>query len=119
MQTISTLPADFHGSNTGAEIQVSASGRFVYTSNRGHDSIAVFAVDLRAGTLTVIQDIPAQGKTPRNFVLDPSGNFLLVGNQDSNQIAVFRVDQQSGQLSPLNERLEVSSPTCIAFVGIP
>jgi 6-phosphogluconolactonase len=118
LQTISTLPENFHGSNTGAEIQVAASGRFVYASNRGHDSIVVFAVDPQAGTLTALQHIPTQGKTPRNFVLDPSGNFLLVGNQDSNQIAVFRVDQQSGQLSPLNEKLEVFSPTCIAFADI-
>ena len=118
LQTISTLPKGFHGNNTGAEIQIASSGRFVYTSNRGHDSIAVFLVNGKTGTLEPIQDISTEGRTPRNFVLDPSGNFLLVANQDSDQIVVFRVNRKTGRLTPANEKVAVPSPTCIAFEAI-
>lgn len=117
LQTISTLPAGFKEANSGAEVQVAPSGRFVYASNRGEDSIAVFAVDPSTGRLTTVQDVPTQGKTPRNFVLDPSGKFLLVGNQDSGQIVVFRVDQLTGHLTPTGEKLDVSSPVCMTFVA--
>ena len=113
-QTISTLPSGAAAENTGAEIQVAPSGKFVYVSNRGHDSIAVFAVT-RDGTLTPVQDIPTGGKTPRNFEFDPSGKFLLVGNQDSNEIAVFRVDEITGRLTPTGTKVEVTAPVCLLF----
>jgi 6-phosphogluconolactonase len=118
LQSISTLPSGFRGHNTGAEIQVSRTGEFLYTSNRGHDSIAVFAVDPRTGTLAPIQDISTGGKTPRDFVIDPSGNFLLVANQDSNEIVLFRIDQKTGRLSAAPGRITVPSPTCLVFRAV-
>jgi 6-phosphogluconolactonase len=118
LQTVSTFPPEFKGDNTGAEVQVAPSGRFLYASNRGHDSIAVFAIDGATGTLTRVQDVPTEGRTPRNFVLDPSGRFLLVGDQDSDLIVVFRVDPENGYLASTGEKARVSSPVCLAFVPV-
>src|SRR5205807_2881751 len=83
LQTISTLPPEFHGTSHCAEVQVHPSGRFVYGSNRGHDSIAIFRVDQTTGLLTFVGTEPTQGKTPRGFGIDPTGKFLLAANQDS------------------------------------
>ena len=116
VETVSTLPADYKEANTGAEVVVAASGKFVYASNRGHDSIAVFAVNQDTGSLTLVQDVPTQGRTPRNFAIDPSQNFLLVGNQNSNEIVEFRIDPRTGRLSPTGHRVQVPSPVCIVFV---
>ncbi len=116
IQTVSTLPAGFKDANTGAEVEVAASGKFVYASNRGHNSIAVFAIDGEKGTLTNVQDVPTEGTTPRNFAIDPSGNFLLVGNQDSNEIVEFRIDPATGWLAPTGQKAQVPSPACILFV---
>lgn len=117
LQTISSLPAGFHGENAAAEVQVAPSGRFVYVSNRGHDSIGVFAVDPQNGTLSPVQDVSSLGKTPRHFVFDPSGDFLLVANQDSNQIVLFKVDRSTGRLSPTGTAVSVDMPVCIAFAA--
>jgi 6-phosphogluconolactonase len=117
LQTSSTLPPGFRGKNTGAEVQAGPSGRFVYVSNRGHDSIGVFEVNPEKGTLKAIQDVSCQGRTPRNFVFDPSGKFLLVGNQDSDQIVVFKVDEATGRLAPTGTRVTVVAPVCIAFMA--
>lgn len=116
IETVSTLPASFKDANTGAEVVVAASGKFVYASNRGHDSIAVFAIDRDRGTLTLVQDVSVEGKTPRNFAIDPSGSFLLVGNQDSNEIVEFRIQSRTGRLAPTGQRVQIPSPTCIVFV---
>ena len=94
LQTVSTLPEGFTGTKSGAEVQVHPSGQFVYGSNRGHDSIAVFGFDAASGKLTFVERQPTQGKTPRHFALDPTGHWLLAENQDSDSIVVFRVDPE-------------------------
>jgi 6-phosphogluconolactonase len=116
MQTISTLPKDFHGVNMCAEVRVHPSGRFVYASNRGRDSIALFLVDPRTGRLTWVEDVPSGGKMPRNFDMDPSAHWLLVTNHDSDNAMVFRIDQQTGKLTPNGDPVEVSSPYCPRFL---
>ncbi|HEV2618728.1 MAG TPA: lactonase family protein [Acidobacteriaceae bacterium] len=98
-QSISTLPADFHGASTAAEIRVSPDGRFLYTSNRGHDSITVFAIDAGDGRVRPIQNLPSGGRTPRNFQADPSWHWLLVTNQDSNNAQLFHIDRTTGKLT--------------------
>ena len=119
LQTISTLPKGFTGQNDDAEVQVHPSGKFLYTSNRGHDSIAVFAIDPIKGTLTPIDDVLTQGKTPRSFEIDPTGSFLFAANQKSDNIVVFRIDPRTGRLTPTGKILEVaSSPVCVKFVAI-
>jgi 6-phosphogluconolactonase len=116
-QTVGTLPKNFTGANTGAEIEVSADGRFLYCSNRGHDSIAIFAINPRAGSLNSIGHVSTQGRTPRNFAIDPTGRFLLVANQNSDNIVVFRVDQKTGQHSSANQTAEVPTPVCLKFAA--
>ena len=115
--TVSTLPADFHGDNTTAEVQAHPSGRFVYGSNRGHDSIAVFRVNPGTGELQPIQHQSTQGKVPRNFGIDPSGHYLLAANQNSDNVVIFRIDQQSGRLTPTGKEVAVPSPVCVKFLG--
>ena len=115
LQVIGTLPPSFTGDNTTSEIAVAPSGRFVYLSNRGHDSIAIFAVDPTSGTLAPVGWEPTQGKTPRFFGLDPSGAFLYAANQDSDTIVTFRVDQSTGRLTPTGQVIKTGSPSCIAF----
>ncbi|UOQ64409.1 lactonase family protein [Hymenobacter volaticus] len=109
IQTLSTLPADFVGDNSCADIHVSPNGKFLYASNRGHNSIAVFAIDNNSN-LTLIQHESTQGKTPRNFTLDPAGRLLLVGNQNSNNVFTYHVDQKSGKLRPTGQSIEIPSP---------
>lgn len=116
LQTLSTVPKDFTGHNDTAELVVHPSGKFLYASNRGHDSIAVFAIDAAKGTLTPAGDFPTQGKTPRNFALDPTGNFLLAANQESNNIVVFHIDHATGALAPTGQVSEVPAPVDIVFV---
>lgn len=116
LQTISTLPKDFSGENDDAEIHVHPSGKFLYASNRGHDSIAVFAIDPVKGTLTAIENASTQGKIPRSFELDPTGKFLLAENEKSNNIVIFRIDEKTGRLSPTGQTLEVSEPVCVKFL---
>jgi 6-phosphogluconolactonase len=117
LQTLSTLPEGFAGENDDAEVHIAPSGKFLYTSNRGHDSIAIFAIDSQKGTLTKIDDVPTQGKIPRSFEIDPSGNFLLAENSKSDNIVVFRIDQKTGRLAPTGQRLEVGSPVCVKFTA--
>lgn len=117
LQTVSTLPADFRGTNNTAEIAIHPSGKFLYGSNRGHDSIAVFAVDA-GGKLDPIQSVSTQGKTPRNFAIDPTGAYLLAANQNSDSVVVFRIDPLSGKLAATGVTIEAPSPVCIAFVAV-
>jgi 6-phosphogluconolactonase len=119
IQTISTLPADFKGRSHTAEVQVHPSGKFVYGSNRGHDSIAIFTVDPASGKLTAAGHEPTRGKNPRNFALDPSGTFLLAENMDSDSIVVFRVNPQSGGLDRVGEPVKVPVPVCIRMIPMP
>ncbi len=118
LQTVSTLPTGFAGNNDDAEIEVHPSGRFVYASNRGHDSIAVFAIDGGKGTLTRVDDVPTRGKTPRNFAIDPTGSYLFAANQDSDNIVIFRIDPRTGRLTPTGQVLEVPTPVCVKFVAL-
>ena len=116
LQTLSTLPEGFAGNSTCAEVQVHPSGKFVYGSNRGHDSIAVFAFDAASGKLRCLEHQPTQGKTPRHFALDPVGHWLLAENQDSDSIVVFGVDAKTGRLSPTGQTVSVGAPVCAVFV---
>jgi 6-phosphogluconolactonase len=118
LQSISTLPKDFKGENTTAELVVHPSGRYLYGSNRGHDSIAVYAIDPAKGLLTLIEDVPTLGKEPRNFAIDPTGAYLFAANQNSNTVVVFRVNPRNGRLTPTGEKVEVVSPVCVTFVAV-
>ena len=114
-QSISTLPQDFQGSNTAAEIRVHPSGKFLYASNRGHDSIAAFAIE-STGRLRLVGHFPAQGKTPRHFAFDPGGSRLWVANQDSSNIVGFTIDPVSGKLTETSQIKNVTSPVCLVFL---
>lgn len=118
LQTISTLPEDFKGENDDAEIEVHPSGKFLYASNRGHDSITVFAIEPTKGTLTLVEHAPTQGKTPRNFAIDPTGKLLFAENQQSDNIVVFRVDENTGKLTATGKVLEVGQPVCVKFLAV-
>ena len=119
LQTISTLPKDFSGPKQAAEITVHSSGKFLYASSRGHDSIAVFAINEKKGTLTSLGQVLTGGKTPRHFAIDPTGAYLLAENQDSDNIVVFHIDAATGNLIPTGQTVEVPSPVCITFVAVP
>jgi len=112
---ITTLPPGWSGRNTTSEIAVAPSGRFVYGSNRGHDSIAIFRVDDATGMLSRVGWEPTQGTTPRFFALDPPGARLYVANQDSDTIVAFRVDESAGTLTPTGQVVTVGSPSTIVF----
>ncbi len=119
LDTISTLPADFSGTNTTAEMQVHPSGRFAYVTNRGLDSVAIFGIDQTTGRLTPIGQAPTEGQTPRYFTFDPSGTWALAGNQNSNTVILYRVDQQNGRLTKVRILTDVPEPACFVFVPIP
>jgi 6-phosphogluconolactonase len=113
LHTTTTLPDGFTAENTCADIHVHPNDRFVYASNRGHDSIAVFSVDRGSGTLKLIQHQPVLGKTPRNFTIHPSGRFLLAANQNSNDIHVFALDPLTGLLTVTGMSAKIDKPVCI------
>jgi 6-phosphogluconolactonase len=119
IQTIPTLPADFHGINTCAEVVVHPNGKFLYGSNRGHDSIAIFAIDQATGRLTPVEHVPTRGKWPRNFAFDPTGRWILVTNHNSDNAVVFRVDGGTGRLTPVGEPVSVPFPFCERFLPVP
>ena len=116
MQTISTLPKDFSAESTCAEVQVHPSGNFLYGSNRGHDSIAVFSIDGN-GRLAPVEHVSTQGKVPRNFAIDPTGAWLFAANQNSGSVVIFRIDAKTGRLTPAGQTLEVASPVCVRFAA--
>jgi 6-phosphogluconolactonase len=113
---VTTLPKGFSGSNDTAEIKVHPSGKFLFASNRGHDSIAVFSIDSHSGTLTLVDHFSTQGKTPRNFEIDPAGKLLFVANQDTDNIVVFRINPNDGRLTPTGQILHVPAPVCLKFM---
>ena len=117
-QTISTLPEDFSGKSTAAEVQVAPNGRFLYGSNRGHDSIASFKIDPDNGHLSSTGFQPSGGKTPRGFCVDTTGQYLLAANQDSNNIVVFKINQETGQLTPTGQTVEIPAPVCIKMLSM-
>jgi len=114
-QTVNTLPAGYDGETTAADIHCTPDGKYLYASNRGHDSLAVFRISDDDGTLTPRGHVPCGGKTPRNFAVDPSGRWLLCANQDSDNIVLFRITVETGMLEPVGSELTVSMPVCIHF----
>jgi 6-phosphogluconolactonase len=118
LQTISSLPKDFSGHDEAAEIQVHPSGKFLYASNRGHDSVAVFAIDAGQGTLTPVQYVSTKGGSPRSFEIAPGGSLLFAENEKSDDIVLFHISQQTGRLNPTGKVLKVSQPVCVKFVPV-
>lgn len=116
VQVSPTLPDGFKGTNYCADVHVHPSGQFVYASNRGHDSIAVFGVDRKTGRLIFIEHVSTQGNWPRNFAIDPTGTFLLAANQKSDSIITYRIDRQSGRLTPTGKMLEIPAPVCLKLI---
>jgi 6-phosphogluconolactonase len=117
LATVSTLPKDVTpGDWSTAEIIVHPSGRFLYGTNRGHDSLVIFAIDGQSGALSYVGNQPSGGKTPRSFGIDPMGNYLLSANQDSDKIVVMRIDQQTGKLTPTGQSVDVGMPVSIVMI---
>jgi 6-phosphogluconolactonase len=116
-QNVSALPAGtaITPADSGAEIVVHPSGRFVYSSQRGPDNIAVFARDAASGKLTLVEHVPTGGRAPRGFGIDPSGRWLLAGNHRSDQIVVFAIDSKTGRLKPTGQTVELGAPVSVAF----
>ena len=116
LHTVSTLPEGFDGTTHCADVHVAPSGRFLYGSNRGHDSIAIFAIDRGSGRLTPIGHESTRGRTPRNFAIDPTGTFLLAANQDTDTIVTFSIDAETGLLEATGQVAEVPTPVCLKLV---
>ena len=116
LQVVPTLPAGFQGESTCADVQVAPSGRFVYASNRGHDSLVIYRCEQRSGRLAYVGHQSTQGRTPRQFEIDPTGRLLLVGNQDTNTIVPFRIDPRNGKLTPTGQVVQVPTPVCVKFL---
>ncbi|WP_051251447.1 lactonase family protein [Paenibacillus harenae] len=114
-QAISALPPDYTGHNDAADIHLAPSGRFLYSSNRGHDSIAVFSVDPESGELAHVQHVHCGGETPRNFAITPDGRYLLAAHQNSGTVLVFAIDADSGRLTQTGSKIELPSPVCITI----
>ncbi|MHB8626487.1 MAG: lactonase family protein [Aggregatilineales bacterium] len=118
LQTVSTLPAGYSGHIQAADLHLTPSGKFLYGSNRGHDSIVIYAVDENTGMLTYVGNQSTKGKTPRNFAIDPTGAFLLAANQDSDNIVIFKINSQSGQLEETGQITECPTPVCLKMVQV-
>jgi len=110
------LPADFSGTSYCADVHVSSSGKFLYGSNRGHDSIVVFQIDPRTGKLQLIEHVSTEGKWPRNFTLDPTGKFLLIANQRTDNVVTFSIDSQTGRLKFTGQIEQIPAPVCLKFL---
>jgi 6-phosphogluconolactonase len=115
IQQISTLPAGFAGRNSTAEIAIDKAGRYLYVSNRGHDSIAVYRVDPASGMLTALEWVPSRGKMPRNIMFDATGEYLFAANQGSGNIVIFKQNPQTGHLTPAGQDLKMDQPGSLAF----
>ena len=117
IQNISTLSDDFEGDNSGAELEVHPSGKFLYVSNRGQNSIATFSIDEETGKISPLAWNSTEGKTPRNFRISPDGKYLYAANQDSGSIARYEINKETGELKLLGEPQEVKSPVSIEFLS--
>src|SRR5690606_22220477 len=115
VQTITTLPEGFDGQSSTAEVFIHPNGKFLYGSNRGHDSIVVYSIDQATGRLSLVEHVSTQGKGPRYFGLDPEGKFLLAANQQTNNVIVFRVNAETGKLTPTGNSFEIGAPVSIQF----
>jgi len=118
LQTSSTLPYDFKGKNACAEIEVYPNGKFLYASNRGHESLAVFAIDSTTGKISLLEHIPTQVHWPRNFTFDPTNKWLIVTNHNSDNAMVFKVDNKNGHLTPTGNSVSIVYPFCIRFLPV-
>jgi 6-phosphogluconolactonase len=115
IQTVPTVPAGYSGRNAPSDVHVHPNGKFVYGSNRGHDSIAIFRIDEATGMLTQVEVVKTQGQNPRGFGFEPSGHFIVVGNQASNNLVTFAVDPDSGRMTPTGGKADVARPACVRF----
>jgi 6-phosphogluconolactonase len=118
LQTSSTIPSDYKGKNACAEIAVYPNGKFLYASNRGHESLAVFVVNDTSGKISLMEHIPTQGRSPRNFEFDPTNKWLIVTNHNSDNAMVFKVDEKSGHLTPTGNPVSIVYPFCIRFLSV-
>jgi 6-phosphogluconolactonase len=116
LQTISTIPADFKDNNQGSAIHISSDGRYLYAGNRGHNSIAVFAVDESTGSLTIVERVSSEGNWPRDFALDPSEKYIIGSNQESENLVIYKRDPESGRLTLLQSDIQLPHPVCIKFL---
>jgi 6-phosphogluconolactonase len=116
LQTVSTLPEYFDGANSGAEIGMNPSGKYLYVSNRGHNSVVLFGIDQAEGTLTYVEEQGTGGRTPRHFGIEPSAKHLAIGNQESDTVLVCRIDADNGRLKPSGVFASVPSPACVMFL---
>jgi len=118
IEYISTLPMDFNGDNTGAAIHISKDGRYLYTSNRGHNSIAVFSVDGETGKLQPISHNSTLGDGPRDFNIDPTGRFLIAANQNTSNIVTYSINEETGTLKHIGESINIPNPVCVKFINL-
>jgi 6-phosphogluconolactonase len=118
VQTMPTIPAEYTMNNSPADVHVHPNGRFVYSSNRGHNSIAIFRIDEASGRMTIVEIVSTQGATPRGFNFEPGGRFLFAGNQGTGNVVTFTVDGETGKLTPTGGKAEVPRPVCIQFASI-
>jgi 6-phosphogluconolactonase len=120
IHTVSSLPEGetVKPNYSTAEVEVHPSGKFLYGSNRGHDTLVVYAIDAKTGKLTPVEHHSTQGRVPRNFGIDPTGAYLLAANQSSDNLAVFRIDSRTGRLTPTGQSIEVGAPVCVQFVAL-
>ena len=115
-QIINSLPDDYKGRKWGADIHISPDGKFLYSSNRAHESIGIFSIHRKTGKLTLVGHQSVNGKTPRNFAIDPSGNFILVANQDSDNVTIFKRDKKTGKMTATGKEMKISMPVCLKFM---
>ena len=119
-ETLSTLPPGevVKGGYSTAELFIHPSGKFLYGSNRGHDTIVVYSIDPKSGKLSYVENVPTQGKVPRSFGIDPTGRWLLAANQTSDTVVVFQIDSATGRLSATGQSIEVGAPVSVSFVPV-
>jgi 6-phosphogluconolactonase len=118
IQRISTLPEGFRGTNFCADIHIDPSGNFLYASNRGHNSLAIYEIDKKSGKLSLIDIFKVPGDWPRNFLIDPRGNYLFVANQNSNNLVVLKRDPETGKLTDTGVEVGLPQPTCIKMLEV-
>jgi 6-phosphogluconolactonase len=116
LQIVPTLPDGYHGPNSCADLQLTPSGRWLYGSNRGHDSIVIYGIDQETGKLSYVGHEPTRGKNPRSFAIDPTGAFLLAANQSSDNLVAFRINEKNGRLDATGENVNVPTPVCVKVI---
>jgi 6-phosphogluconolactonase len=116
LESVPTLPDDFHGANSCADLQVAPAGTCLYGSNRGHDSIVIYKIDTQTGRLSYVGHESTRGRNPRSFAIDPTGTFMLAANQSSDNLVPFRIDPRTGGLEATGEIIDVPTPVCVKVV---